>query len=698
MAGKALRIGGKVLLGLILLLALLYAGYRIASSIARYEIDRTVQISPPTSDKSAPEYYAFGYQPELTYTEAREECAVRSETKTAMFGDLHIHTAVSADAFPDGTRTYPEDVYRFAKGARIDLPTPEGQAALTTQLARPLDFAAVTDHSETFGEGYICRNEGEFPGYTSESCETFRAGGEEGVRVFMGQNGRPRPERDASVCGENEADCRQADRRVWQRMIAAAEEADDKSAACQFTAFIGYEYTRAPNAQHLHRNTIFRNASVPDVPASFFSHQSTYALLGHFEQDCREGIAACDVLSIPHNSNISGGNAFNPAEVAGFDEASQRAHWQLRASYDRLMEIFQHKGASECINGATDVLGDVDELCDVEALRQFGQEEQAAEIFTWAPKRYTSMSPECSEDTLDPKDNLHKGFCLSSRDFARGALLYGFDIEREMGANPFAFGFIGSSDTHLGNAGNTLEPTWPGYIAYETTLAGRLGPAALGRFNRLVSNPGGLAGVYAIENSRDAIFQSMKRREAFATSGTRIEPRFFAGRYSEDICERNNWLDIAYRGGTPMGSRLGGQSEPFQLLVQAKRDALSNPLERLQLVKGWIDAEGQKRTEVIELARSEGSDNLCAVYTDASYDPALPTYYYMRAVETASPRWSAAQCAALPASRRPAACKNNQPEQIREMAWASPIWFTPGHSVPLPAQSAPQSEGHGHEH
>jgi hypothetical protein len=449
----------------------------------------------------------------------------------------------------------------------------------------------------------------------------------------------------------------------------------------------------------MHRNTIFRNAEVPELPASFFTHPSNHALLRAFEDECRLGIPGCDVLSIPHNSNISGGNTFNPKYMDGFSAASQDAYWKLRKSYDRLMEITQHKGASECINGATDVLGDVDELCDVEALRQFGKAEKAIELTTWLPALYDNNSPECSDEHFDGKDNIYKGFCLSSRDFARGALLYGMEHQQDTGINPFEFGFIGSTDTHISAAGMVEEETWPGHIAYETPLSGRLSDKiGLGRFNRVVSNPGGLAGVYASENSRDAIFQSMKRREAFATSGTRIEPRFFAGRYSADICEANNWLAQAYKTGTPMGSQLAPQSEPFQLLVQAKRDALSNPLERIQLIKGWIDAEGQKHSKVIDLAKSKGADDLCAVYTDTEYDPAQPTYYYMRAVETNSQRWSQRQCQALPAGKRPADCANEMPKTIHEMAWASPIWFTPNAGMPITAQSAPQDNGGGHGH
>ena len=682
----------RFLLGIFGLLLILLLTYKVLSKITKYEIDRTEEVSPPSSPKSVPEFYAFGHQPSLTYTENRTPCRAQYRTKKAMWGDLHIHTALSADAYPDGTRTYPEDVYRFAKGEDIVIPSPAGQSQRTIRLDRPLDFASVTDHAETFGEGYICRTKGAFPGFDSKACQKFRGGGESGVSVLMRMNAQVFPKRKPEVCGDNDQDCAEAEKLVWQQVIDAAEEAYDRSADCTFTSFIGYEYTRAPDAQHMHRNTIFRNADVPDRPFHHVSHPLTHQLLSAFEQDCRLGIERCDVLSIPHNSNISGGNAFNPDDIKGFSIETQSAYRKHRNAYDRLAEIIQHKGASECINGAADILGDIDELCEIEALRQFGKKEKAASTTTVAMALTKSDSAECSEEHLDPKDNIYKGFCLSSRDYARGALLEGMVVESLGQANPFEFGFIGSTDTHISASGQVEESQWAGHIAYETELEGRLGEASLGRHNRLVSNPGGLAGVYAVENSRDAIFQSMKRREAFATSGPRIEPRFFAGEYGDDICAQENWLEIAYQNGTPMGSKLPAQDTPFKLLVQATADPLSKPLNQLQIVKGWLSPEGHKHTKVIDLIDGSGRV-MCGVYEDIDYDPKLPTYYYMRAVEPERLRWSQAQCLALPAENRPAGCDNDMPETIREMAWSSPIWFTPGLMQDLPAET----EAHNHE-
>ncbi len=674
----------KALIGLVILLALLFVTYIILSGITRVSIDKTVTLAPPSSTKSQPEYYDFGFQPELRYTESRANCRQQFPEKRAFWGDLHIHTALSADAFPDGTRTYPEDVYRFAQGEVLQIPGRSGNP-MTIQLERPLDFAAVTDHAETFGEGFICRTAGAYPGYDSKICQDFRAGGEVGVRALMSQNSKVAPKRKPKVCGEDGSDCLKAEKTVWNRVISAAEAAYDRSSECAFTTFIGYEYTRAPNAQHMHRNSIFRNAEVPERPASHISHPLTYQLLQSLEEECRDGIKNCDVISIPHNSNISGGNSFNPKDMDGFSVQTQMAYRKFRNAYDRLMEIVQHKGISECLNGSSDILGAVDELCDVENIRAYGRAEKAVETTKLVLSLSASDSPECNDRHLDPKDNIYKGFCLSSRDFARGALLEGMTQEAQASTNPYEFGFIGSTDTHISAAGYAPEDSWQGHIAYETDLEGRLGEPGLGRHNRIVSNPGGLAGVYAIENSRDAIFQSMKRREAFATSGPRIEPRFFAGHYNNNLCTQADWLQKAYENGTPMGSKIPAQHSPFQLLIQATPDPLSNPIDKLQLIKGWLGPDGLKHNKVIDLSFKSEDAELCQIYTDPDYDPNAPTYYYMRAVEKERPRWSTAQCDALPLDQRPENCDNDQADAIVEMAWSSPIWLTPKLEQDLPA-------------
>ena len=688
--GKSFGMIRRIAIGL--MLVFLLAGVIViwAMNTTRYEIDRSQVILAPTSDKSRPEIYQFGYVPELIYSEVREGCATRHPLKAPYFGDLHIHTALSDDAIADGTRVWPEEAYRFAKGEAITLPDVEGQPeSRPVQLDRPLDFAAVTDHSESLGEGYICREEGEFAGYDTKACRTFRKGGDASLRVFSVPRAGMRPRRLEVVCGEHGQDCAEAAARVWQRIIAAAEAAYDKTSDCAFTSFVGYEYTRSPSGMHMHRNTVFKNAEVPELPGNYVDQPTLPELLGKLETECRSGLETCDVISIPHNSNISSGNGFNRLSLRGFPEEMRQAHRIQRQAFDRLMEITQHKGASECLNGVTDILGDVDELCDFEAIRRIGAKERAFDLTSWIPRVFTKTIRECTEDDIDPKDNLYKGPCVASHDFARGAWLSGLEDAEEYGVNPFEMGVIGSTDTHIGTSGNTDEHSFPGHIAHETTLEGRLGKAELGRHNRLEGNPGGLAGVWAVENSRDALFQSMKRREAFATSGTRIAPRFFAGRYEADVCGQESWLETAYAQGVPMGAQLPAGIEGLNFIAQARRDdaATANPLQTLQIVKGWIDADGRKRFLVTDVASaSTGADELCAVYEDPEYDPLVHAYYYLRVVETPTARWSKAQCDAAISVGREAidACTNEAAEMINEMAWTSPIWITPADVEVLP--------------
>jgi hypothetical protein len=682
---EGLKMKRRIGLGLLVFVVLLAVLVFWAMNTTRYEIDRSEVVVAPSSAKSMPEVYQFGHQPALIYSEPREACRDRNPVKTAFFGDLHIHTGFSADAYPEGTRAFPADAYAFAKGETLALPV----TGEVVQLDRPLDFAAVTDHSESFGEGYICRTEGAFAGYDTKQCATFREGGEAGLRMFTTVHAGLRPKRKSAVCGEHDADCYEATKRVWQATIDAAEAAYDRSSTCAFTSFVGYEYTRSPSGMHMHRNTIFRNADVPDYPGNFVDYPTLPALLQKLETECRIGRETCDVISIPHNSNISSGNGFNARSLAGFPAEAQAAHRAQRRAFDRLMEITQHKGTSECINGVSGILGETDEYCDVEAVREIGGRERAFDLTSWVPRIFTQTIRECTEDDIDPKDNLYKGPCVAAHDFARGAWLAGLEEEAAGGVNPFEMGVIGSTDSHVGTGGNTGEHDFPGHIAHETDLEDRLGAPKLGRHNRIDGNPGGLAGVWAVENSRDALFQSMKRREAFATSGTRIAPRLFAGLYEGDVCAQVNWLETAYAQGVPMGARLPAGVEGLRFIAQARRDPAetANPLEALQIVKGWIDETGQKRFVVTDVAKAEtGAGELCAMYEDPEYDPLVHAYYYLRVVEAPTARWSTRQCgqASEAADGAPEGCENDAPELINEFAWTSPIWITPADSEALP--------------
>jgi hypothetical protein len=293
-------------------------------------------------------------------SEERTPCAANDPQRQPFFGDLHVHTRYSLDASTQGTRTRPSEAYAFARGEPLGLQpfAARGEPGRTVKLARPLDFAAVTDHAELFGEVSLCNTPGS-PGFDSIACLVYR-GWPRLAFFFMNARGTPR----FSFCGEDGRDCLTAAGGPWREMQEAAEAAYDRSAACRFTTFVGYEWTKSvQNASNLHRNVIFRNASVPALPASAVDALTPEDLWDALDRDCRDGRAGCDAVVIPHNSNLSSGFMFAPEQLrTGERFSSDNA--ARRADYERLVEVIQHKGDSECRLGA----GTNDELCTFELL------------------------------------------------------------------------------------------------------------------------------------------------------------------------------------------------------------------------------------------------------------------------------------------------------------------------------------------
>src|SRR5262245_27903221 len=364
-------------------------------------------------------------------TEVREPCAHRDPERRPFFGDLHVHTAYSQDASTQGTRTTPRDAYRFARGEPLGIQPfrPDGTPLRTVQLDRPLDFAAITDHAEQIGEVRICQTPGS-PGYDSLVCRVYRRF----PRVaFFVMNARYASGGERfGFCGEGGAACLAAARTVWQETRDAAEGAYDRSAACRFTSFVAYEWTAGvDNGKNLHRNVIFRDEPVPELPSSVMETGVAAARLwDSLERDCVNGLPGCEVLTIPHNSNLDGGLMFQSATEIGAEigpeEAARRARWEP------LVEVMQHKGDSECL-----LSGDTtDEACGFEKL---------------------------------PYDNFGGRFALVGAEppkrvqYVREALKRGLAIEAKLGANPFRYGLVASTDTHLGAAGLVSERDYPGH-------------------------------------------------------------------------------------------------------------------------------------------------------------------------------------------------------------------------------------------
>jgi hypothetical protein len=627
--------------------------------------------------------------PPWARTETREPCAQYDPLRRPFFGDLHVHTRFSADAYIFGTRVQPREAYDFMRGlAPVTLADDAEEQTRSAQIDRPLDFGAVTDHAEFFGEVDLCTTPG-FVAFDDNQCQLLRQAepnlGDQFLAtvlwLFLAGTLTP-PTMSHAICMLPGVDCDAAAVSVWQEMQAAAEAAYDRSAACTFTSFIGYEHTPSPLGRHLHRNIIFRNEH---VPATALSHLETFpggtpqGLWSAIEQQCLGSGSGCDALLIPHNSNLSeGGQFFDPADAA---EAARRQR------LEPLVEIFQQKSGSECRfdrlagRGA----GTTDELCTFEQRRQAHQ----------GPGNPT------------PPIDQYPG-----RNMVRNVLKDGLRFEETLGVNPFRLGFIGSTDTHNATGGNVEEAGWEGGGGNNDSSPAR--QIEDGR-----NNPGGLAVVWAEENSRDAVFEALHRRETYATSGTRPLVRFFGGDLRDVTCA-SDFVRDAYATGAPMGGELGpvrGERSPrFAIWAMKDPGTATRPgtdIERVQVVKGWVDAEGQTQERVFDVvppttpsatvdpvtctSSAAGRADACTIWEDPTFVRGERAFYYLRVLENPTCRWStlvcrsvgvdplAPDCAAQAAVADPAfadCCLGpaNDPFMepiVQERAWTSPIWYRP---------------------
>lgn len=598
------------------------------------------------------------------YVDVREACADRNPLRNLYFGDLHVHTAYSFDAWINDVRVDPAGAYRIARGEEV-----EGR-----RLPRALDFAAVTDHSEYLAEVEGCTTPGSAV-YDLDRCVNFRAATPSALVSFgLGLDGDDVARFD-DLCGPGGIDCLARAAAVWGRVQQAAEAAYDRSAACRFTSFVAYEWSGQKNLSNLHRNVIFRSSRVPAAPISHFEAPTAPELWQRLRDECKDGLAGCDVLAIPHNSNWSNGNLFVPEAPAGADPAELAA---VRADLEPLLEIYQHKGDSEC-SPAVSGLGPPDELCGFEKMR--------------APP-----FDDCG-DATGSQGMLGRG-CVSRLDFLRGILLAGLGEERRLGTNPYRLGVIASTDTHNGTPGAVEEADFRGHFgAREIDATARLtGNVPAGPRN----SPGGLVAVWAEENSRESIFDALRRREVYGTSGPRIAVRVFAGwDLPDDLCSAGDLVAEADARGVPMGGVLTqktGTSGGPVIVATAQRDpgapgAPGSRLERVQVIKGWLGDDGEGAIAVVDIAGGpdgstvdeatcaadqRGAEVLCGVWRDPDFDPTRPAFYYVRVLEDPVCRWSWRDCLSLAEAERPPACADpTLPRTSQERAWTSPIWYAP---------------------
>jgi hypothetical protein len=622
----------------------------------------------------------------IVYTEERAQCTDHNPLRNLYFGDLHSHASFSFDAWIWEAWLPPVHAYRFAKGEGIRLPPvdEDGLGTRTLRIDRPLDFAAVTEHSEFLGEVEACLSP-DSGVYDIPLCRLFRQGTDASFMFFGLPLALPIPGRPRSICGGGGTDCEALAREMWKRIVEAAEAEYDRTSACTFTTFPAYEYTGSAGGSTLHSNVIFRNTIVPDLPVSYFEAATPWDLRAELKSGCMDSLPGCDVMAVPHNPNMSNGKAFI-AEYPGEDgPEEQRRLAALRARMEPVAEIFQHKGSSECMNGLSGVPGDEDPLCGFENL-------------------HPAPITDCGDET-GVLGGAGVG-CISRWDFIRNVLLAGLIEEERLGVNPYKLGFIADTDTHNMSPGAVAEDRYAGHLGkLEDTPQKRLGPFGVTPIG-IRTNPGGITGVWALENSRDAVFEALRRRETYGTSGPRIRVRFFGGwDLPGDMCEQEDFPETGYRTGVPMGGDLPpwpGGGAALRIFVCAERDPgtqgrAGTPLQRIQIIKGWLEGDGQAfagRLKVFEVAgsRENGAgvdpesceswgvdyERLCTVWTDPAFKPDERAYYYARVIENPTCRWSALECNRLSAEDRPASCSDGDPPRtIQERAWTSPVWYSP---------------------
>ncbi len=600
-------------------------------------------------------------------TETRDDCLDFDPLRQPYFGDTHVHTALSADAVINSTPNYPSDAYDFAKGA--PLPYTAGNPVATGQLKRPLDYAVATDHAEFLGETSICLDPGH-PQYNAPECvllrddigETFSGPLDaESFLAFYFPTNTPNIPRFA-WCGAGGADCLARTSIVWDSIQGDAEAHYDRSDACNFTTFVGYEWTANTLFNNLHRNVIFRNENVTALPISYYEEPHEQGLWNGLKAQCHDAGTGCDALAIPHNSNISGGQMFLPINENLTPYTAADA--ALRASMEPIVELNQHKADSECHN----MFSTNDELCGFE--------------------KATGGSQLPSSSPLEAN-------------FVRDALLVGLQEDRRTGVNPMNYGMISATDGHMGMSGHVREDDYRGHVgAFDETPEQQM--LSTGVFHA-GTNPGGLGVLWAEENSRDALFAAMERREVYSTTGSRPIVRFYAGRLPSDICSGGEFAHDGYVSGAPMGGEVGRRNPTFA--VMATKDPgpagfPGNDLQRIQIIKGWVDNGGNKHEQVYEVAgdpnngagvdtatcapTGTGFSSLCATWKDPDFDKDQRAFYYARVVENPSCRWSqylcnreSVDCNGVVPPEFALCCDGSLPETIQERAVTSPIFYRP---------------------
>lgn len=571
--------------------------------------------------------------------------------RTAFFGDLHLHTGLSFDAAASGTATSLDDAYRYALGDAVQY------LGRTVQRQRPLDFLAVTDHAEYLG---IALAAADSAGPFADTAWPQRLDAlSEDTVGYMNLFSASAFRGTAMPIAEFVATPLVTDN--WQRVVAAAEHFYRPE---QFTTFVAFEWSPMPGGAHLHRNVIFRGPAYPERPFSALDSPRPEDLWNYAESLRSKDI---DSVLIPHNPNMSKGLMFAMSD--SFGDSITREYAERRLRNERLVEITQNKGTSETRPG----IGVPDEFADFEVLDLAAERES------------------------DPAGG-----------YLRQVMARGLELQDAIGVNPFRLGFIGSSDFHSGVSA-TEEGNFAGALGRSDDMSDA--NAVLNTVNPVAGAPSavfsvsGLTGLWAERNTRESLFAAMQRREAFATSGTRVRVRLFAGwDFDDALISRPDWVKHAYAAGYPMGAdipaRAAGQPNSLQFIVHAVKDSEGANLDRVQIIKIW-QKDGEPQERIFDVAWSDGRQpdartgrlpavgntvdtgtatytndigaiELLAVWTDPEFNAQTSAIYYARVLEIPTPRWSTylAVRSGLPLSTA-------VPATLQERAWTSPVFYSP---------------------
>ena len=617
----------------------------------------TILLSIPALSAGEPDRANTVYSPY-----AREDFP-----QQVFWGDTHLHTSLSTDAFGLGVRLGPEQAFRFASGETVTSTT--GQQV---RLSRPLDFVVVADHAESLGVMELVRQGDERIIGDELAAEWHRLlTGSAADQLEFRKRFLSRETRHLAFRKLDELATDELQQSIWKDTIGIAERFNRPG---RFTSLLGYEWTSAPGGSNLHRVVVFRDGGErvgSILPFSSYDSEKPEELWQYLsDYETRTG---GQVLAIPHNANISNGLMF-PAESSFGGSRIDRRYAESRMRWEPVVEVTQIKGDGE----AHPLLSPDDEFADYE---------------TWDAGNFEGV----------PKTD-----AMLPHEYARSALRIGLQVEQNEGANPYRFGMIGSTDSHtaLATAGENNffgkhTGVEPGPDRWKHAV-GKSGDRVVLGWEQAAS---GYAAVWAKDNTREALWDALKRREVYATTGSRITVRLFGGwSFEAEDALDPDLARAGYARGVPMGGVLqaNGSEQAPGFLVAASRDPMGANLDRIQIIKGWVDAEGKSHEQVHDVVWSNadrrspddggrlqpvgntvdtasaswdnsiGAAELATVWHDPAFDPRQRAFYYARVIEIPTPRWTA-----YDAARFGVTMEEKVPMVTQERAYTSPIWYSP---------------------